>query len=40
VFSDDKVAAINEAALVIHETQGMKSLSADARVLIPTMPAA
>jgi trimethylamine--corrinoid protein Co-methyltransferase len=33
VFSDDQVAAIHEAALVILETQGMKVLSADARVL-------
>jgi trimethylamine---corrinoid protein Co-methyltransferase len=32
VFSDDQVAAIHEAALVILETQGMKVLSADARV--------
>src|SRR5271165_906368 len=31
VFSDDQVAAIHEAALVILETQGMKVLSADAR---------
>ncbi len=33
VFSEDQVAAIHEAALVILETQGMKVLSADARVL-------
>src|SRR5271155_1124431 len=33
VFSDDQVAAHHEAALVILETQGMKVLSADARVL-------
>jgi trimethylamine--corrinoid protein Co-methyltransferase len=33
VFSDDQVAAIHEAALVMLETQGMKVLSADARVL-------
>src|SRR5580658_7780168 len=33
VFSDDQVAAIHEAALVILETQGMKVLSSDARVL-------
>ena len=32
VFSEDHVAAIHEAALVILETQGMKVLSADARV--------
>ncbi|HTV95941.1 MAG TPA: trimethylamine methyltransferase family protein [Steroidobacteraceae bacterium] len=32
VFSDDQVAAMHEAALVILETQGMKVLSADARV--------
>ncbi len=32
VFSDDQVAAIHEAALTILETQGMKVLSADARV--------
>ena len=32
VFSDDQVAAVHEAALVILETQGMKVLSADARV--------
>jgi trimethylamine---corrinoid protein Co-methyltransferase len=32
VFSEDQVAAIHEAALVILETQGMKVLSADARV--------
>jgi trimethylamine---corrinoid protein Co-methyltransferase len=32
VFSDDQVGAIHEAALVILETQGMKVLSADARV--------
>ncbi len=32
VFSDDQVAAIHDAALVILETQGMKVLSADARV--------
>src|SRR5580692_9402143 len=31
VFSDDQVAAVHEAALVILETQGMKVLSADAR---------
>src|SRR5271165_2313462 len=31
VFSEDQVAAIHEAALVILETQGMKVLSADAR---------
>jgi trimethylamine--corrinoid protein Co-methyltransferase len=31
VFSDDQVAAIHDAALVILETQGMKVLSADAR---------
>ncbi len=33
VFSDDQVAAIHEAALVMLETQGMKVLSEDARVL-------
>jgi trimethylamine--corrinoid protein Co-methyltransferase len=33
VFSDDQVAAIHEAALVMLETQGMKVLSGDARVL-------
>jgi trimethylamine---corrinoid protein Co-methyltransferase len=33
VFSEDQVAAIHEAALVMLETQGMKVLSADARVL-------
>src|ERR1700736_4108499 len=33
VFSDDQVAAIHDAALVMLETQGMKVLSADARVL-------
>jgi trimethylamine--corrinoid protein Co-methyltransferase len=33
VFSEDQVAAIHEAALVILETQGMKVLSADARIL-------
>src|SRR5580698_11429073 len=33
VFSDDQVASIHEAALVMLETQGMKVLSADARVL-------
>jgi trimethylamine--corrinoid protein Co-methyltransferase len=32
VFSDDQVAAIHEAALVMIETQGMRVLSADARV--------
>lgn len=32
VFSEDQVAAMHEAALVILETQGMKVLSADARV--------
>src|SRR3984957_12745715 len=32
VFSDDQVAAMHEAALVILETQGMKVLSEDARV--------
>ena len=32
VFSDDQVAAIHEAALVILETQGMKVLSDDERV--------
>jgi trimethylamine---corrinoid protein Co-methyltransferase len=31
VFSEDQVAAIHDAALVILETQGMKVLSADAR---------
>src|SRR5664279_3873735 len=31
VFSDDQVAGIHDAALVILETQGMKVLSADAR---------
>jgi trimethylamine---corrinoid protein Co-methyltransferase len=33
VFSEDQVAAIHEAALIILETQGMKVLSADARKL-------
>src|SRR6202030_1804802 len=33
VFSDDHVAAMHEAALVMLETQGMKVLSEDARVL-------
>ncbi|HWG71888.1 MAG TPA: trimethylamine methyltransferase family protein, partial [Steroidobacteraceae bacterium] len=33
VFSDDQVAAIHEGALVMLETQGMKVLSEDARVL-------
>jgi trimethylamine--corrinoid protein Co-methyltransferase len=33
VFSDDQVAAIHDAALSMLETQGMKVLSADARVL-------
>src|SRR6202167_4178182 len=33
VFSADQVAAIHDAALVILETQGMKVLSEDARVL-------
>jgi trimethylamine---corrinoid protein Co-methyltransferase len=33
VFSDDQVASIHEAALVMLETQGMKVLSADARAL-------
>jgi trimethylamine--corrinoid protein Co-methyltransferase len=33
VFSDDQVAAIHDAALVMLETQGMKVLSADARRL-------
>src|SRR5665213_2472931 len=33
VFSDDQVAAIHEAALIMLETQGMKVLSADAREL-------
>src|SRR5580704_2339621 len=32
VFSDDQVAAVHEAALVILETQGMKVLAADALV--------
>jgi trimethylamine---corrinoid protein Co-methyltransferase len=32
VFSDDQVAAVHDAALAILETQGMKVLSADARV--------
>jgi trimethylamine---corrinoid protein Co-methyltransferase len=32
VFSDDQVAAIHEAALQMLETQGMKVLSADARL--------
>jgi len=32
VFSDDQVAAIHEAALSMLENQGMKVLSADARV--------
>ena len=31
VFSEDQVAALHEAALMILETQGMKVLSADAR---------
>ena len=31
VFSDDQVAAIHEAALVMLETQGMKVLSVDGR---------
>ncbi len=31
VFSDDQVAALHDAALVMLETQGMKVLSADAR---------
>jgi trimethylamine--corrinoid protein Co-methyltransferase len=31
VFSEDQVAAIHEAALIMLETQGMKVLSADAR---------
>ena len=31
VFSDDQVAGVHDAALVILETQGMKVLSADAR---------
>src|SRR5271165_1161569 len=31
VFSEDQVAAIHDAALVILETQGMKVLSPDAR---------
>jgi trimethylamine---corrinoid protein Co-methyltransferase len=33
VFSDDQVAAMHQAALVMLETQGMKVLSADARRL-------
>jgi trimethylamine---corrinoid protein Co-methyltransferase len=33
VFSDDQVASIHEAALVMLETQGMKVLSEDARTL-------
>jgi trimethylamine---corrinoid protein Co-methyltransferase len=33
VFSDDQVAAIHESALLMLETQGMKVLSEDARVL-------
>src|ERR1017187_2028272 len=33
VFSDDQVAAIHQAALVMLETQGMKVLSADARAV-------
>jgi trimethylamine---corrinoid protein Co-methyltransferase len=33
VFSEDQVAAIHDAALVMLETQGMKVLSADARLL-------
>jgi trimethylamine---corrinoid protein Co-methyltransferase len=33
VFSEDQVAAIHDAALVMLETQGMKVLSADERVL-------
>ena len=33
VFSDDQVAAIHDAALGMLETQGMKVLSEDARVL-------
>jgi trimethylamine---corrinoid protein Co-methyltransferase len=33
VFSDDQVAAMHDAALVMLETQGMKVLSADARRL-------
>ena len=32
VFSDDQVSAIHDAALVMLETQGMKVLSADARL--------
>src|SRR5271156_3714718 len=32
VFSDDQVASMHEAALVILETQGMKVLSGDPRV--------
>src|SRR5580658_11172274 len=32
VFSEDQVAAIHDAALILLETQGMKVLSADARV--------
>ena len=32
VFSDDQVGAMHEAALSLLETQGMKVLSADARV--------
>jgi trimethylamine---corrinoid protein Co-methyltransferase len=33
VFSDDQVAAMHETALVMLETQGMKVLSADARII-------
>src|SRR6202035_3328912 len=33
VFSDDQVAAIHESALLMLERQGMKVLSADARLL-------
>ncbi len=33
VFSDDQIAAMHEAALVMLETQGMKVLSADARTI-------
>ena len=33
VFSDDQVAAMHEAALSMLETQGMKVLSADARLI-------
>src|SRR5450631_2152952 len=36
IFSDDQVAGIHEAALVMLETQGMKVLSADARKLYRT----